>query len=144
MAKPLRQVIELPIGDDVVPIDVTFRILEVIERHYDLRAEIVGKLVLENDSRIKRTDIARVILGWADAARLDVDREALYESVMTSNDATLRKYVGAIQGALWYSLKEISADEMKKLAAGENIRQPDPEDDDDDEDGGKKKSGATE
>jgi hypothetical protein len=123
MGKPLRQSIELPIGESSISIDITFRVIEIIERHYDLRAEFVGKFILENDTRIKRTDVAKVIVAWIDAAGANVDREEMYEAVLTAPDPILRRYVGAIQGALWYSLKEISAEEVKTLARGENIRE---------------------
>jgi hypothetical protein len=137
MTKPLRQSIEILVGDSSVAIDVTFRIIEVIERHYDMRAELVGKLILENDARIKRTDVARVMVSWFDAAKVEFPRDDLFEAVLTAPDASLRKYIGAIQGAIWYSLKEITADELKALARGENIRQ------EGDDAGGTKKNETT-
>lgn len=130
MPKPLRQSIELPIGEGSIALEVTFRILEIVERHYDLRAEFVGKFILENDARIKRSDVAKIIMAWLDVIGEKSDREEVFEAVLTASDEKLRKYVGAIQGAIFYSLREITADELKALARGEDIRQAEPGEDD--------------
>jgi hypothetical protein len=86
---------------------------------------------------IKRSDIAVVMMGWIDSAGVKVDREQVFEDIITAPEKVIRKYVGAIQGAVMYSLREISEDELKKLADGEDIRQ---DKSDEGEDGGKKNS----
>jgi hypothetical protein len=136
MPKPLRQSIEIPVGDGSISLEVTFKILELVERVYDLRADFV-KVVLQSERMIKRSDIAVVMMGWIDSAGVKVDREQVFEDIITAPEKVIRKYVGAIQGAVMYSLREISEDELKKLADGEDIRQ---DKSDEGEDGGKKNS----
>ena len=131
MTKPLRQSVSIPIGKSSISVEVTFRILEIVERVYDIRADYV-KIALQLDRHIKRTDIANVILGWLDAVGEKVDREEVFEAVMTCNEPTLRKYVGAIQGAIMYSLKDCTEEELQQLAEGKDIRT--------DADDGKKKN----
>lgn len=122
----LRKTITLPVGDDEFEIDVDFRVLEIIERVYDMRAEYVAGL-LEQDHRIRRTQVAEIILGWlsqrSDALvgrrRLDV-----LEEVTTASEEVLRRYVGAIQGAILFSLKRLSEEDLEKLSRGEDLGAP--------------------
>lgn len=121
----LRKTITLPVGDDEFEIDVDFRVLEIIERVYDMRAEYVAGL-LEQDHRIRRSQVAEVVLGWlsqrSDALvgrrRLDV-----LEEITTAPEEVLRRYVGAIQGAILFSLKRLSEEDLEKLARGEDLAQ---------------------
>lgn len=121
MTKPLRQSVSIPIGKSSISVEVTFRILEIVERVYDIRADYV-KLALQLDKYIKRTDVSNVLLGWLEVVGEKIDREEVFETVMTCEEATLRKYVGAIQGAIMYSLKECTEEELQQLADGKDIR----------------------
>ena len=132
MPKNLRQAVEIPLGDKTASVDVSFRILEIVERVYDLRADFI-KIVLQSERLIKRSDIARVVIGWLEASRAEFDREETLEIIMTAPESDIRKYVGAIQGAIMYSLRECTEEELEALARGEDIRT-----DEDEEGGGKK------
>lgn len=139
MAKPLRQTLELTIGEETVSLDVTWRIIEVIEsvfeRHPELpaaRAEYICKLLLEDEMRVRRTDIARVIADWVRVSGVDVRMtwSQIREYVVIASVAEMRQYVGAIQGAMFYALKEITADELKQLAEGRDLSQGASDEDD--------------
>lgn len=119
----LRKTISLPVGDDEFEIDVDFRVLEIIERVYDMRAEYVAGL-LEVDHRIRRSQVAEVILGWLSQrsdALVGRRRLDLLEEITTASEAVLRRYVGAIQGAILFSLKQLSDEDLEKLARGEDL-----------------------
>lgn len=120
MPKPLRQTIEIPVAGETYAVDVTFRIIEIVERVYERRADIVG-IMLQNELEILRSDVAKVIAEWLKAARIDHDRDEVYQAVLTAPAPDLRVYVGCIAGAIYYSLKEIDADELKKAARGESL-----------------------
>lgn len=125
-AKPLRQQIEIPIGEKRYVVDVTFRILELVERYFSevhgvaVRADAVFYL-LQDDASIRRTDVATVIANWLAAERIDHDRAEVYEAVITADVETLRVYVGCIVGAIGYSLKRITLDDLKRAARGEDL-----------------------
>lgn len=127
MAKPLKQVLELEVGENRLAVDVTFRVLEVVERVYNMRAELVARDIYQYDRAIKRTQLASCIVEWFRVEGVDHNRMDVYESVMTATTEELRRYVGAVQGAIAYSLKEITAEELKQLAGGKDLS-----DDDDD------------
>lgn len=125
-AKPLRQQIDIPIGEKRYVVDVTFRILEIVERYYSevhgvaVRADAVFYL-LQDDASIRRIDVATVIANWLAAERVDHDRAEVYEAVITADTDRLRVYVGCIVGAIGYSMKRITLEDLKRAAAGEDV-----------------------
>lgn len=119
----LRHAITLPLGDDEVELDVDFRLLALIERGFDMRAEYVAGL-LELDHRIRRSQVADVIVAWI-AERTDAlagrRRIDVLEEITTAPEETFRRYVGALQGAIQFSLRKITDEELEKLSRGEDL-----------------------
>lgn len=128
----LRKRIELPLLDDTVELDVTFEIIEVVERVYDMRAEYVAAQ-LSRPVKILRKDLANVAVGWM-LGRTERSRREIREYVMTADGDTLNLYIGAIQAAILYSLREITDEEFERLSKGQDL-------DDAPGDGSKKKPG---
>lgn len=122
MGKPIRKTIDLPLYDDEVSIDVTFEILEIVERVYEMRAEYVAaRLQPQHPVAILRKDVAAVAVGWLTPRVLSHTRQEIREYVMTANAETLNRYIGAIQAAILYSLKEISDEEFEALSKGQDL-----------------------
>ena len=124
--KPLRKTLELPIFDDTVEVDVDFRLIETVERVFGTVADIVAGDTLVHNPR--RYQIAEVIASWVRSR--EHKRKDVHEHVITAPPERLQVYIGAIQGAVLYSLSYVSEDELDKLARGEDLDSSGEEDSD--------------
>lgn len=135
--KPLRGSVEIPIQDDELSIDINWRVIEQVERVFGVLADLVASEVLvRNPTRHK---VAEVIALWCSGHGMR--RRDIIEEVMTADADDLQRYIGAIQGAVLYVLRHIDRDQMRKLAAGEDLDDGDDEEGEDDD--SKKKAVAT-
>lgn len=129
MGKQLRKTLEVPIFDEPVLVDVSFRIIEVVERIYSTNADMVS-VDLGNPVRVQRHKVAAVMAEWLRGREKELghSRAEIIEHVTTAPPDRLNVYVGSIQGAILYSLKYINDDQLAALSRGEDL----PDDDDDD------------
>lgn len=116
----LRKSIEVEVLDQTVSIDVDWRIIDVVETVYDMRAEYVAVL-LQNPVKIKRKDIADVLTSWLAPRIQSISRKAIREAVLLADDEPLTRYIGAIQGAVLYALRKIDGHEFDRLIAGRDL-----------------------
>jgi hypothetical protein len=121
----LRKSVMLPIGGTEIRIPVDWQVLEVVERVWDMAADMVP-LVLADPRKVKRSKIAECILEWMDLhdgySQCGLSREAAREAIITADFQTvINRLVGAIQGAVLYMIKRISAEEFETLSRGEGL-----------------------
>lgn len=117
----LRKTLTLRIKDVDVEVDVNFRLIEIIETVYQRGADHVIAIELVQPQLIKRSLVAKVIREWVKPTPGGLSREEVYEAVMTADRQSLPKFVGAIQGAIAYSLRYIGEEELETLASGNDL-----------------------
>lgn len=114
MHKPLKSTLDVPLGGDEITIDVTYRVIEQVERVFGTLADLVASETLVNNPR--RHLVAEVIALWA--AGRGYRRRQVIEEVSTCDHHTLQRYIGAIQGAVLFVLRHVDEKDMKRLAEG--------------------------
>lgn len=118
MQKPIRANITLPLYDEEYTIEVNWNVVELVERNFGVIADLVPEMLVTKPMRFQ---VADVIVEWLAGVQKDYKRREIREAVITSDHDTLQKYVGAIQGAVLYTLRHISEDELQKLTAGQDL-----------------------
>jgi len=133
----IKKTIPIEIGEHTYEVPVNFRAIEVVENIYDCTADQVIGVHLVDPSRMKRTQIARVIAQWVEPTAGQT-RVEIYQEVVVCSTKNLSIYAGCIQGAVAFALSYIGEVELDLLARGEDL--PAKTDDDhkpDGEQGGK-------
>lgn len=129
MAQPIRKSLSIPVGEIEVEVPITFEVIEIVERAYGLRAEYVASR-LERPTQVLRHQVAEVITDWVSRRRPELSRMEIRGEVISASPAVLGRYVGCIQAAVLYTLKEIDGDEADTLAQGKDLpdakKKPDP------------------
>jgi hypothetical protein len=120
MAGQIRKSLDVPVLGVTVTVDVNFRIIEIIERVYQKKAELAAA-DLDSPEKVLRSKVAEVISLWLAPLTNDFDRIEIKEAVMTSTPEMLNVYCGCIQGAVLFTLKYVTADELEKLSKGESL-----------------------
>lgn len=116
--KPIRANITLPLYEDEFTIEVNWNIIERVERNFGVIADLVPEMLV---TKPMRHQVADVIVEWLASVQTQYKRREIREAVITSDHEVLQKYVGAIQGAVLYTLRHISEDELLKLTAGQDL-----------------------
>lgn len=122
--KNIRKTVTLPLGDDEVSLNVDMRIIEVVERIYDVNVDLVATVLLVDPSRVKLTDLAQVVGEWLTPMhfeQLGIKRKDVKELIYTANHAELSKIVGCVQAACLFVRRHITAEELDALARGEDL-----------------------
>lgn len=120
--KQMKKTLDLPLPDgDSLTMEVTFRIIEIVERVYNQNADLVVSIDLATPSRMLRSKIADVIAEWVGTRHTNFKRSEIREFVITRPPDELNVYAGCIQAAVMYSLKYINDDEFAKLTRGEDL-----------------------
>ena len=101
--QPIRKTLVLPLFGDEVTVDVDFRIIEIIERVFDLSADAVISL-FSDGRRVQRRHVADVIVGWLAFKELGMKRREIREHVMTCPADALAVYTTSIYAALLFVL----------------------------------------
>lgn len=130
MAGQLKKTLELVISGKTIPIDVDFRVIEVVERVYGANADLVASVDLANPIRVQRYKVANVIANWLSALNTGLNRDEIKEAVVTASIEELTKFTGAIQAAILFSLKYIDDEQFAALARGDDLPDAPPVKDD--------------
>ena len=120
----LRKTIALPLAGDEVHVDVTTRIIEIVERVYDTNVDVVSTILLVDPSRVKLTQLAEVVSLWLTPGQLEqvgLKRREIPEAIYESSPEDIGRVVGCIQAACLFTRRHINEDEMRKLAMGEDL-----------------------
>lgn len=138
MSKPMRKTLELEVCGQAVDVDVNWRIIEVVERTFGTVADLVASdTLVHNPMRYK---VAEVIAEWVRSRELR--RKDVYEYVLKCRTEELQVYIGAIQGAVLYSLSYIEEKDFDKLTQGKDLDPDDGEGEKKEEKPAKKKSAS--
>lgn len=122
MTKPIRKSLAIPLFDEEVHIDVDFRIIEHVERVFNVTAEIAAAVELA-PGRVRRHTVADVICLWLQGRELPQNwkRGEIREHVILADAEQMNVYVGCIQAAVLYILRHISGEQFDALARGEDL-----------------------
>jgi len=128
MSKSLRKTIELEFGETEVSLDVTERLVEIVERTCGQVADIVASDLLVNNPM--RYQVAEIIPEWLRVAGSgNISKAKVKKHVMTCNYEQFIQYVGAIQGVVLYSLQYIDQDQLDTLAQGQDLTDEEADED---------------
>lgn len=118
MAKqPIRNNIELEIAGEEVNLDITWRLIEIVERTFGAVADLVASDTLVRNPT--RYQVAEVIAEWCQGGNLK--KSTIRQEVMTARPDRLQVFIGAIQGAILYSLDYIDAEQLDTLTNGQDL-----------------------
>lgn len=129
MAKkpPMRANIDLEVCGEEVSFDIDWRIIEIVERTFGAVADLVASDVLVRNPT--RYQVADVIIEWIRGTNLK--KSDVRQYVMTASQEELQTYIGAIQGAVLYSLSYIDEEQLDLLTQGQDL--PDEEEEGEEE-----------
>jgi hypothetical protein len=141
----LRKTIELPVFDEHVTLDVTWRLSQIVESTYNMSALHVATNILTSTVYIQRRHVAEIIAQWVSLKKAKWTRSALLEHVHTCSPSRLAVYIGCIQAVVLYTIQSdegdrrlISEDSFDLLSQGKDLP-PEPEAEQEDEDSEEKK-----
>jgi hypothetical protein len=129
MTQPLKKSVIIPLPDGGEhALNITFRVIEIVERVYEKNADLVCSIDMANPARLIRTKIAAVIAEWlATEEKVGFTRQAIREHVMCSPPKLLNVYTGCIQGSVLYLLQYITEKQLEKLSKGESLEEKEKE-----------------
>lgn len=149
MSKQLRKTIVIPFTtdskDEEVIINVSWDILEKVERVYGTSAEYVAAQILVNLAHVQRHKIAQVLQLWCQGKNDNLKQVDIAEAVQTSSQKQFYIYVGMVQAAVLWSIRGpegnplITDQEFDLLIAGEDIPPKPPIDQPNESEGGQSK-----
>lgn len=115
MPKPLRKTLEFALFGELVPVDVDWRVIEVIERTFNTSADaLIGHFVTME--RVQRRHVADVLCDLlARKGDLAWKRGEIREHVMTADAADFYQWVAQINTALLYALKHMTDEEFDRV-----------------------------
>lgn len=119
MAKkpPMRSSIELEVDGEEVEFNIDWQVIEIVERTFGAVADLVASDVLvRNPTRYQVADVMQEWLRGTNLKKSDVRK-----AVMTASQEQLQSYIGAIQGAVLYSLDYIDEEQLDLLTQGEDL-----------------------
>lgn len=131
MSKQLRKTIVIPFTtdskDEEVIINVSWDILEKVERVYGTSAEYVAAQILVNLAHVQRHKIAQVLQLWCQGKNDNLKQIDIAEAVQTASQKQFYIYVGMVQAAVLWSIRGPEGDplitdqEFDLLVSGEDI-----------------------
>jgi len=130
MSKQLKKTIELEIDGQEVTLDVTWKIIEIVERTCGSVADIVASEILVNNPM--RHQVAEIVSEWVRSGTMR--KKDVKEYVMTCGADDFMRYVGSIQGAVLYSLKYIDTSQLEALTQGHDLPTETSDDEEEGED----------
>jgi len=115
MAKPLRKTLELDLFGEPVPVDVDFRVVEIVERAFNASADDLIR-PLASLAGVQRRHVADVICDWVTRVpNLGYRRQEIREHVMTAPASQYYLWVAQISNALLYTLKHMTDEEFDRI-----------------------------
>lgn len=109
MGKPLRKQITLEVLGEEIRLDVTHRVIAVLEEVYDQSLDYVIQWELAVPMRVKRSKVAEAIATWISVAGKFPDgmkRREVLDYVMGSDSEELNRFIGALQAAALYCTRD--------------------------------------
>jgi hypothetical protein len=126
----LRKTIVIPFSTfdktDEVIINVSWDILEKVERIYSTSAEYVASQIFPNIAHVQRHKIAQILAVWSQGLT-KLKQVEIHEAVQTCSQEQLYRYIGMIQAAILWSVRNgkgmplISDKQFDALVNGEDI-----------------------
>lgn len=113
----IRETLEIEVKGETVSLDIDWRVIEIVERTFGSVADLVVSDTLVNSPT--RYQIADVISEWVKSR--DMPKSQVREAVMLASQELLNEYIGAIQGAVLYSLNYITEEQLDKLTSGDDL-----------------------
>jgi len=117
--KPLRKNIDLTISGETVSVSVDWEVIEIVETVFGGMADLVVTDTLVNYP--PRHKVADVICQWVAKSNPGKDKAEVRSEVITARHTDFSAYVGAIQGAVLYSLREIDESQLDDLTSGKDL-----------------------
>jgi hypothetical protein len=115
MAKPLRKTLEIELFGEPVPVDIDFRVVEILERGFNRPADELIR-PLSTMTGVQRRHVADVICDWvARVPNLGWKRLEIREHVMTAPPEVYYRWVAQLSTALLYCLKHMSDEEFDRI-----------------------------
>jgi len=113
----IRETLEVEVAGETVSLDIDWRVIEIVERTFGAVADLVATDTLVNAPT--RHQIADVISEWVKSR--EMPKSKIRESVMLASQELLQSYIGAIQGAILYSLSYITEEQLDTLTGGDDL-----------------------
>lgn len=130
MASAIRKSITLNLSGDgfaeEITVDVTWQILEKVERVYATGAESVAAIHLADPMRVQRHQLARVIALWVQG-KTKLNNDQIHEAVLTAPFDQIIRLAGKIQAAVLWSVRgadgkpQITDFQFDELSEGRDI-----------------------
>lgn len=115
--KNIRETLEVEVCGETVSLDIDWRVIEIVERTFGAVADLVASDTLVHTPT--RYQVAEVISEWVKDRTLP--KSKVRESVMLAGQEALQTYIGAIQGAVLYSLSYIDEEQLDALTQGKDL-----------------------
>jgi hypothetical protein len=115
MGAPIRKSLVIPVFDQDVTIDIDFRIIEIVERVFDLSADAVIAM-LSDARRVQRHKVADIVTEWLAFRDLGLKRREIREHVMAAPSEVLTIYITSIYTALLFMLNYFDRKDPKENA----------------------------
>lgn len=141
--RQIKKTLEIPIEDEVYDTPITFALLEVVERVFEVPADEVPRLLTPYfafaphlGGNPQRSKVAEIIAGWiTESTGCELSRNCIREVVGFSLPDRYNVYVGCIQGALLFAWKRIDEEQLNTLSKGESLESVEDENDKEDDEG---------
>lgn len=117
----MKKFVELDVCGESFTLPVDMRIIEIIERVYNMNVDLVAATVLVNPAKIRLVDLAQVVEAWLAGKDTELTRRDIKSDVYTKSNDELNKLVGSIQAACMYFRKHIDERQFDLLARGEDL-----------------------
>lgn len=119
MSSTLRKHIEVPLpSGEIIGIDVTMRIIEIIERVWDESVDAVISR-LSSSASIKRSLVAETVAQWiTPAAAPNTSRREIKEAIMRADAEMFGSYAGLVYAAAMYSVRYIEESDFDRAVKG--------------------------
>jgi len=127
----LKKTLVLVIGGEEIPVDVTMRVIEALERTFDANALTVAAVDLANTLRVKRSQVADAVLEWVrvERSKPKQTRAEMREAILGSPPEEFAAIVGCLQAAALFSIRDptkpngrmIDDEQFAELARGKDL-----------------------
>jgi hypothetical protein len=127
----LKKTLVLVIAGEEIPLEVTMRVIEALERTFDANALTVAAVDLANTLRVKRSQVADAILEWlrVEKAKPTQTRAEMREAILGAPPEEFAALVGCLQAAALFTIRDptkpngrmIDDEQFAELANGKDL-----------------------
>lgn len=120
MSSILRKHIEVPLPNgEIIGIDVTMRVIEIIERVWDESVDAVISRFSSSSASIKRSLVAETVAQWiTPGAAPNTSRREIKEAIMRADAEMFGSYAGLVYAAAMYSARYIEEPVFDRAVKG--------------------------